>query len=150
MKLLRRLIDRYPYRGLFGWATACVWGFVIAETLWHLSAYVRNYDILEIPLVVPYAPLAAILDPHDAMIPDKNIFFFALANWLVIFLIGAAVSDLACSLGDCLGPGLCVLAHTSAHIHGIVWEHHTRFRGEISRVSPECDRVLARKFEGVL
>ena len=92
MKLLRRLIDRYPYRGLFGWATACVWGFVIAETLWHLSAYVRNYDILEIPLVVPYAPLAAILDPHDAMIPDKNIFFFALANWLVIFLIGAAVS----------------------------------------------------------
>lgn len=90
--LLRRLIDRYPYRGLFGWATACVYGFVIAEIMWHLSAYVRRYDILEIPLVVPYAPLAFIVDPHDAMLHHRHIFFFALANWFVIFLVGAAVS----------------------------------------------------------
>ncbi len=89
---MRGLIDRYPYRGLFGWATACVWGFVIAEIMWHLSAYVRRYDILEIPLVVPYAPLAFIVDPHDAMLNHRHIFFFALANWFVIFLIGAVFS----------------------------------------------------------
>ncbi len=92
MKLLRRLIDRYPYRGLFGWATACAWAFIIAEIMWHVSAHVRQYDILEIPLVVPYAPLAIVVDPSDAMIPRKDIFFFALANWFIIFLIGAAVS----------------------------------------------------------
>ena len=92
MKLLRRLIERYPYKGLFGWATVCVWAFLIAEIMWHLSDFVRNYDILEIPLVLPYAPLAVIIDPRDAMLNHKNIFFFALANWLGIFLLGALLS----------------------------------------------------------
>jgi hypothetical protein len=89
MKILRRLISRYPYRGLFGWATLCVWGFVAAEILWHLSGFVRRYDWLEIPLVVPYAPLAVLIDPHDVMLHHDSIFFLALANWFGIFLLGS-------------------------------------------------------------
>lgn len=92
MKLLRRLIERYPYKGLFGWATACVWAFLIAEIMWHFSAFVRSYDVLEIPLVVPYAPFAFIVDPHDAMLNHDHIFFFALANWFGIFVVGALLS----------------------------------------------------------
>jgi hypothetical protein len=60
--------------------------------MWHLSAYVRDYDILEIALVVPYAPLACIIDPHDAMLRHEYIFFFALGNWFLIFVIGAVAS----------------------------------------------------------
>lgn len=92
MKLLKSIIQRYPYRGLFGWATACVWAFFISEIMWHLSPFVQKYDILEVPLVVPYAPLACILDPHDAMLHHRSIFFFALANWFGIFIIGALLS----------------------------------------------------------
>ena len=92
MKLLRRVVQRYPYRGLFGWATACVWAFFISEILWHLSAFVRAYDLIEIPLLVPYAPLAFLLEPQGAMVHDEHIFFFALANWFGIFLMGALFS----------------------------------------------------------
>jgi len=92
MNMFRRLIDKYPYRGLFGWATLCMWGFVFAEILWHLSRFVRRYDWLEIPMIVPYAPIAAILDPHDAMMNNGGIFFIALGNWFTIFVIGALFS----------------------------------------------------------
>jgi hypothetical protein len=63
--------------------------------MWHLSAYVRRYDILEIPLALPYVPFAYIVDPHEAMSfrhDYQQAFWFALANWFVIFLIGAAFS----------------------------------------------------------
>src|SRR5690349_1293759 len=92
MKLLRRIVQRYPYRGLFGWATGCVWAFFVSEILWHLSAFVRAYDFIEIPLLVPYAPLAFLLEPHGAMLHHEHIFFFALANWFGIFVVGALFS----------------------------------------------------------
>jgi len=60
--------------------------------MWHLSRHVKRYDFLEIPLVVPYAPLACIIDPHDAMLNRQDIFFFALANWFGIFLLGWLIS----------------------------------------------------------
>ena len=92
MKLLRKIIQRYPYRGLFGWATVCVWAFVLSEILWHLSGFVRRYDLLEIVLAVPYAPLAFLVDPHDLMLHHRHVFFFALANWSGIFVIGTLLS----------------------------------------------------------
>ena len=97
MKWIKYLIQQYPYRGLFGWATICVWSFFIAEILWHLSAFVRRYDVIEIGMIVPYAPLAFILDPHDAMLHHPHVFFVALANWLGIFVLGALLSLKRCS-----------------------------------------------------
>ena len=91
MKQIRLFVQRYPYRGLFAWATVCVWAFFFAEILWHLSAFVRRYDLIEIPLVLPYVPLAFVLDPESALVNHRHAFFIALANWFGIFLLGAAL-----------------------------------------------------------
>jgi len=82
-------MDRHPYKGTLGWGTVCVWGFAIAGAAWQLSAYVRRYDWLEIPLVIPYAPVAILVDPNGALLNYRHIHFFALANWVAIFLLGA-------------------------------------------------------------
>ena len=92
IKLLRRIVELYPYRGIFGWATVCVWSFFIAEIMWHLSAFVRQFDFIEIPLIVPYAPLAILIDPRDALLHHGYIFFIAIANWFGIFVMGALCS----------------------------------------------------------
>lgn len=78
-------------RSLSRWATFCVWAFIVAEICWHLSHFVRRYDILEIPLAIPYAPIAVLLDPNDMLLNHGQIFFIALGNWFGIFLVGAVI-----------------------------------------------------------
>ena len=55
--------------------------FILAATLWHLSAYVRWLDILELPLSALFFPLAGFVDPHDGMVNDRSTFFYAIAFW---------------------------------------------------------------------
>ena len=86
-----RTMDRSPGKGTLGWAIACIWGFAVAGVMWELSDYVRKHDWLEIRLVIPYAPAAILVDPNDAMLNCRYIHFFALANWVAIFLLGALV-----------------------------------------------------------
>ncbi len=124
MNVLRKLITRYPYRGLFGWATICVWGFLASEILWHLSRLVRRYDLLEIPLAVPYAPIAFLIDPHDALMNHESIFFIALANWFAIFVVGAIVSLRRASAAVVGTAMLCLLLACSLGRAAEYWIIH--------------------------
>ena len=55
--------------------------FIVAQLLWHLSAFVRRFDLLEIPMATPFFPLASFLDPYDGMVNDPSVFFYALLFW---------------------------------------------------------------------
>ncbi len=55
--------------------------FIVAQLLWHLSAFVRRFDLLEIPLATPFFPLASFFDPHDGMVNNRFVFFYALVFW---------------------------------------------------------------------
>jgi hypothetical protein len=56
--------------------------FIAAQLLWHLSAFVRAFDLLEIPMATPLFPLASFLDPYDSMVNQHSaVFFCGLLFW---------------------------------------------------------------------
>jgi len=55
--------------------------FVIAQLLWYLSDFVARFDLLEIPMATPLFPLASFFDPHDGMLNNRFVFFYALVFW---------------------------------------------------------------------
>ena len=55
--------------------------FIFSTLLWHLSAFVRAIDLLELPMLALHFPLAGFLDPSDWMIRNDAIFVYAVAFW---------------------------------------------------------------------
>ena len=58
--------------------------FILAALLWHLSALVRWFDILELPLSAPHFPLAGFFDPHDGMVNERSTFLYAIIFWTAV------------------------------------------------------------------
>ena len=80
---------------------ACYFGaFILATLLWHLSAFTRRFDFLELPMAALYFPLAGFIDPHDGMVNDRDTFFYAIAFWGAVSEKVPAVGWF-CQAGDC-------------------------------------------------
>jgi hypothetical protein len=62
--------------------------FIMSELLWYLSAHVRAYDLLELPMASFHFPLAGFLAPHDWMVRSRNVFYYAVVFWGAVGLIG--------------------------------------------------------------
>jgi hypothetical protein len=84
---------------------ACYFGaFILATLLWHLSAFTRRFDFLELPMAALCFPLAGFIDPHDGMVNDRDTFFFAIAFW------GAVIPLALCLTPKRISPLLTALA----------------------------------------
>lgn len=88
----KRLCEKLPYRGITNWALIWSISFIIAQTLWHFSRFVRSFDFLEIPMVIFYFPLAPLFDPYDGMLHDENLFVYAISYWLSVFIMSLFLS----------------------------------------------------------
>lgn len=99
---LDRLLRRFPYQGLVGWAIMCVWLFLASEILYHLSPNILPRGIFSTPgpfqisqiysaevCALPYYPLNRIVGPGYFFRSDGTLFFYALAWWFCMFLLGA-------------------------------------------------------------
>jgi len=93
---LSRLFEKFPYKGIKNWALLCSLTFIAAQMLWYLSFYlssfVRQYDFLEIPMVILFFPLAPLIDPHDGMLRNDYIYIYALTYWVSIFFLSWVLS----------------------------------------------------------
>ncbi len=58
--------------------------FIVSTVLWKLSRHVARLDFLEVPMVLVHFPPAGFFDPHDAMLHNKNIFFYAILFWAAV------------------------------------------------------------------
>lgn len=86
------LSDRFPYRGIKDWVASCSVMFIAAQLLWYLSRQVSHIDILELPMVAPFFPFAALIDPHDGMVNSRDVFPLALSYWVGLFLFSLWLS----------------------------------------------------------
>jgi hypothetical protein len=73
----------------FAWYFAA---FIFAALLWHLSAFTRRIDFLELPMVAFHFPLAGFLDPHDFMVNDRTTFLYAVAFWAAVIPVALWLS----------------------------------------------------------
>jgi hypothetical protein len=87
-----RICENFPYTGVRDWALICSVTFIVLQFLWYLSSYVRGCDFLEIPMVFLYFPFAPLIDPHDAMLHNDYIYLYALAYWILFFLLSWKLS----------------------------------------------------------
>lgn len=65
----------------------CAWyfgAFIVCAGLFSLSRYVSQVDLLEIPLATLLFPWAAVLDPHDGMVNDRNMFLYGVGWWALM------------------------------------------------------------------
>jgi hypothetical protein len=108
--------------------------FIGSQSLWFCSQYVRRYDVLEIPMVIFYLPLAPFLDPHDGMVNSRDIFPYALAYWVGLFLVALPASRRRINPAI---PGLTILFLTSAVAIGYWISFAHGFRIYFGHESPE-------------
>lgn len=74
----------HPVRDLprfFAWYFGA---FIVATLLWHLSAFVKRVDFLEVPMASVCFPIAGFLDPHDGMVNDRNTVIYGAAFWAAV------------------------------------------------------------------
>lgn len=86
------LEKKWPYRGVTNWVAVCSVAFIVSQLMWHCSRYIRNIDLLEIPMALYFFPLAPLFEPHDGMIHNESIFLYALAYWVALFVISLLLS----------------------------------------------------------
>jgi hypothetical protein len=82
----------FRYRGVQNWALTCAVAFIVSHVMWHASAYVRRWDFLELPLSLPFSPLAPFVDPHDGMVNSRDSFLLGLFYWICLFGLALLVS----------------------------------------------------------
>ncbi len=70
----------------------CSVAFITAQLLWYCSRFVRRCDILEIPMAVPFFPLAPFFDPYDGMVNSRHTFVYALTYWACLFVVALGIA----------------------------------------------------------
>ncbi len=70
----------------------CSLAFIAAQLLWYCSKFVRRYDILEVPMALPFFPLAPFFDPHNGMVNNRDTFVYALAYWISLYLVALGIA----------------------------------------------------------
>lgn len=118
---------KYPYRGFTNWVAVCSVAFIVSELLWVSSRYVRRYDALEIPMTTYFFPLAPLFDPHDALLHNRSIFFYALAYWVALFVISLLLSRRRMNP---IIPAIIILSLSA--IASIVYSMFFVYRGPLS------------------
>ena len=58
--------------------------FGVSVALWFLSAEVRRYDLLELPMVMFMFPLAMLFDPGDAMVGQTSSLIYGACFWAAV------------------------------------------------------------------
>jgi hypothetical protein len=102
-------------RGFFAWYFGA---FIIAQLLWYLSDFVARVDLLEISMATPFFPLASFFDPHDSMVNNRFVFFYALLFWGALIPISLR---LAGKRLNPLIPAMVILLLTSLASVGYVF-----------------------------
>lgn len=89
---LSRLCKKFPCTGIKNWALLCSLTFIVAQMFWYLSSFVRRYDLLEIPMVILFFPPAPLIDPHNGLLRDDNLYLYALIYWASVFFLSWVLS----------------------------------------------------------
>jgi hypothetical protein len=92
VSILTKIEQRFPYRGLKSWSLTWAIAFIVGQLLWFSSRFVRQWDVLEIPMTVVFFPIAMFIDPYNGMVNDRNVFFYALGYWLVLYFVALGLS----------------------------------------------------------
>jgi len=79
----------YDLRRFLAWYFAA---FVLAALLWRLAAFVREFDLLELPMIAFHFPLAGFLDPGGFMLRNPNILFYAIGFWVAVIPVSLLVT----------------------------------------------------------
>lgn len=66
--------------------------FGVSVALWFLSAEVRRYDLLELPMVMFMFPLAMLLDPGDAMVGQTSALIYGACFWSAVIPIAFRIT----------------------------------------------------------
>ena len=72
-----------PYWSMFG----------LSVILWFLSAEVRRYDLLELPMVTFMFPLAMFFDPGDAMVGQTLSIILGLCFWASVIPVAFRITQ---------------------------------------------------------
>ncbi len=123
---LGRISEKFPYKGIRNWALICSVTFIIVQFLWNLSFFVRGFDFLEIPMVFLYFPIATLIDPHDAMLHNDYIYFYAFVYWILFFLLSWKLS---LRKVNPVIPGILVLILSC--LPGLIYSIYLFWRGPI-------------------
>jgi hypothetical protein len=87
-----KLKEMLKYQGFTNWVAVCSVFFIITQLLWYSSRYYRGCDILEIPAMIFFFPLAPLFDPHNGMVRNEGILLYAIIYWIILFVVSLIIS----------------------------------------------------------